>query len=143
LHGKIIHYEEHKDTKKSSCKSTIENSLLDDADFPSCSLAFVVNRMEEVMSAEKYNGCRGPHGKGPQQTQARPDRHSHRPRQPRHGRFPACEAYVSGSNQADRERGAPEPQQLVIRPFDPGTIKDIEKGIIASDLSPPRKATAR
>jgi len=30
---------------------------------------------------------------------------------------------------------APEPTQLVIRPFDPGTIKDIEKGIIASDLS--------
>src|SRR5882757_2623330 len=30
--------------------------------------------------------------------------------------------------------GSPEPQQLVIRPFDPGTIKDIEKGIIASDL---------
>jgi ribosome recycling factor len=29
---------------------------------------------------------------------------------------------------------APEPQQLVIRPYDPGTIKDIEKGIIASDL---------
>src|ERR1044072_5452002 len=29
---------------------------------------------------------------------------------------------------------APKPQQLVIRPFDPGTIKDIEKGIIASDL---------
>jgi ribosome recycling factor len=29
---------------------------------------------------------------------------------------------------------APEPQQLVIRPFDPGTVKDIEKGIIASDL---------
>lgn len=29
---------------------------------------------------------------------------------------------------------APEPQQLVIRPFDPGTIKDIEKGIIASEL---------
>lgn len=29
---------------------------------------------------------------------------------------------------------APEPQQLVLRPFDPGTIKDIEKGIIASDL---------
>ena len=27
-----------------------------------------------------------------------------------------------------------EPQQLGIRPFDPGTIKDIEKGIIASDL---------
>ena len=29
---------------------------------------------------------------------------------------------------------APEPQQLVIRPFDPSTIKDIEKGIINSDL---------
>ena len=29
---------------------------------------------------------------------------------------------------------APEPQQVVIRPFDPSTIKDIEKGIIASDL---------
>lgn len=29
---------------------------------------------------------------------------------------------------------APEPQQIVIRPFDPSTIKDIEKGIIASDL---------
>ncbi|MEM8864792.1 MAG: ribosome recycling factor [Planctomycetota bacterium] len=29
---------------------------------------------------------------------------------------------------------APEPQQLVIRPFDAGTIKDIEKSIIASDL---------
>ncbi len=29
---------------------------------------------------------------------------------------------------------APEPTQLVIRPFDPGTIKDIEKGIIAADL---------
>jgi ribosome recycling factor len=29
---------------------------------------------------------------------------------------------------------APEPTQLVIRPFDPSTIKDIEKGIIASDL---------
>ena len=29
---------------------------------------------------------------------------------------------------------APEPTQIVIRPFDPSTIKDIEKGIIASDL---------
>ncbi len=29
---------------------------------------------------------------------------------------------------------APEPQQLMIRPFDAGTIKDIEKAIIASDL---------
>jgi ribosome recycling factor len=29
---------------------------------------------------------------------------------------------------------APEPQQVVIRPFDPSTIKDIEKGIIASDI---------
>ena len=30
--------------------------------------------------------------------------------------------------------GAPEPQQVVIRPYDPSTIKDIEKAIIASDL---------
>ena len=30
--------------------------------------------------------------------------------------------------------GAPEPTQIVIRPFDPSTIKDIEKGLIASDL---------
>jgi ribosome recycling factor len=30
--------------------------------------------------------------------------------------------------------GAPEPQQIVIRPYDPGTIKDIEKSIIASGL---------
>jgi ribosome recycling factor len=30
--------------------------------------------------------------------------------------------------------GAPEPQQIVIRPYDPGTIKDIEKAVIASDL---------
>lgn len=30
--------------------------------------------------------------------------------------------------------GAPEPQQIVIRPFDPGTIKDIEKAIQASGL---------
>jgi ribosome recycling factor len=29
---------------------------------------------------------------------------------------------------------APEPQQLLIRPFDPSTIKDIERGIINSDL---------
>ena len=29
---------------------------------------------------------------------------------------------------------APEPSQLVIRPFDPSTIKNIEKSIIASDL---------
>lgn len=29
---------------------------------------------------------------------------------------------------------SPEPTQLVIRPFDPSTIKDIEKGIIAGDL---------
>jgi ribosome recycling factor len=29
---------------------------------------------------------------------------------------------------------APEPQQVVIRPFDPSTLKDIEKGIIASDI---------
>ena len=30
--------------------------------------------------------------------------------------------------------GAPEPQQIVIRPYDPSMIKDIEKAIIASDL---------
>ena len=30
--------------------------------------------------------------------------------------------------------GAPEPTQIVIRPYDPNTIKDIEKAIIASDL---------
>lgn len=30
--------------------------------------------------------------------------------------------------------GAPEPTQIVIRPYDPSTIKDIEKAIIASGL---------
>lgn len=30
--------------------------------------------------------------------------------------------------------GAPEPTQIVIRPFDPSTIKDIEKAIISSGL---------
>ncbi|MEK6247678.1 MAG: ribosome recycling factor, partial [Planctomycetales bacterium] len=30
--------------------------------------------------------------------------------------------------------GAPEPTQIVIRPFDPSTTKDIEKAILASDL---------
>jgi ribosome recycling factor len=30
--------------------------------------------------------------------------------------------------------GAPEPTQIVIRPYDPTTIKDIEKAIIASNL---------
>jgi ribosome recycling factor len=30
--------------------------------------------------------------------------------------------------------GAPEPTQIVIRPYDPGTIKEIEKAIVASDL---------
>ncbi len=29
---------------------------------------------------------------------------------------------------------APEPTQLVIRPFDPSTIKDIEKGIVGANL---------
>lgn len=29
---------------------------------------------------------------------------------------------------------APEPQQIVIRPYDPGTLKDIEKAIQVSDL---------
>src|SRR5262245_11577279 len=30
--------------------------------------------------------------------------------------------------------GAPEPQQILIRPYDPGTIKDIERAIINSNL---------
>jgi ribosome recycling factor len=30
--------------------------------------------------------------------------------------------------------GAPEPTQIVIRPYDPSTIKDIEKAILAGDL---------
>jgi len=30
--------------------------------------------------------------------------------------------------------GAPEPNQIVIRPYDPTTLKDIEKAILASDL---------
>ncbi len=30
--------------------------------------------------------------------------------------------------------GAPEPTRIVIRPYDPSTLKDIEKSIIASDL---------
>ena len=30
--------------------------------------------------------------------------------------------------------GAPEPTQVVIRPYDPGIIKDIEKAIVSSDL---------
>jgi ribosome recycling factor len=30
--------------------------------------------------------------------------------------------------------GAPEPQQILVRPYDPGTIKDIERAIIASNL---------
>jgi ribosome recycling factor len=30
--------------------------------------------------------------------------------------------------------GAPEPNQIVVRPFDPSTIKDIEKAIHAADL---------
>ena len=30
--------------------------------------------------------------------------------------------------------GAPEPTQIVIRPYDPGTMKDIEKAIQASDI---------
>jgi ribosome recycling factor len=30
--------------------------------------------------------------------------------------------------------GAPEPQQLVIRPYDAGVIKEIEKAIVAADL---------
>src|SRR3954447_9391114 len=38
---------------------------------------------------------------------------------------------------------APEPQQLVIRPFDPGTIKDIEKGIIAKNRARQAQAEDR
>ncbi|MGD9127351.1 MAG: ribosome recycling factor [Planctomycetia bacterium] len=30
--------------------------------------------------------------------------------------------------------GAPDPNQIVIRPYDPGTIKDIEKAVLASSL---------
>ena len=30
--------------------------------------------------------------------------------------------------------GAPEPNQIVVRPYDPNTLKDIEKAILASDL---------
>lgn len=30
--------------------------------------------------------------------------------------------------------GAPEPSQILIRPYDPNTLKNIEKGILASDL---------
>jgi ribosome recycling factor len=30
--------------------------------------------------------------------------------------------------------GAPEPTQIVVRPYDPGTLKDIEKAILASGL---------
>jgi len=30
--------------------------------------------------------------------------------------------------------GAPDPSQIVVRPYDPSTLKDIEKTIIASDL---------
>jgi ribosome recycling factor len=30
--------------------------------------------------------------------------------------------------------GAPEPNQIIIRPYDPGTLKDIEKAILVSDL---------
>ncbi len=30
--------------------------------------------------------------------------------------------------------GAPEPTQIVIRPYDPNTVKDIEKAILAADL---------
>jgi ribosome recycling factor len=30
--------------------------------------------------------------------------------------------------------GAPEPTQIIIRPYDPGTAKDIEKAILAADL---------
>ncbi len=38
---------------------------------------------------------------------------------------------------------APEPQQLVIRPFDPGTIKDIEKASLPATWASRRRATAK
>jgi ribosome recycling factor len=38
--------------------------------------------------------------------------------------------------------GAPEPTQIIIRPFDPGTLKDIEKGR-ASQRSGPESAERR
>ena len=47
------------------------------------------------------------------------------------------EAYGGASDMKLREMAqisVPEPQQLVIKPFDAGTLKDIEKAIRASDL---------
>ena len=45
------------------------------------------------------------------------------------------EAYVSQTPLKQLANvGAPEPTQIVIRPFDPTTIKDIEKAILAADL---------
>ena len=38
--------------------------------------------------------------------------------------------------------GASGPNQIVIRPYDPGTIKDIEKAIQTSDLGFDPQATA-
>ncbi len=60
---------------------------------------------------------------------------SHRPRQP--GLVDSLRVEVYGSPTPIKQLasvGAPEPTQIVIRPYDPGTIKDIEKAIIASDL---------
>ena len=48
-----------------------------------------------------------------------------------------CEVEVYGSQTPMKQLARsvpPEPQQIVIRPYDPGTIKDIEKAIIASGL---------
>ena len=40
--------------------------------------------------------------------------------------------------------GAPEPTQIVIRPYDPGTLKDIEKGDHRQRPGPqPARTTAR
>ena len=62
-------------------------------------------------------------------------RHSHRPGQSGTGRFaPRRGLRLASADQAVASVGAPEPNQIVIRPYDPGTLKDIEKAIQASDL---------
>lgn len=53
------------------------------------------------------------------------------------GLVDSLEVEVYGSQSSLKQLATiacPEPTQIVIRPFDPNTIKDIEKAIIASDL---------
>ena len=53
------------------------------------------------------------------------------------GMIDSLRAEVYGSSTPIKQLasvGTPEPTQIVIRPYDPGTIKDIEKAILASDL---------